>query len=79
MTFSLSLIDQANYKITIVTSSEGDAGTDSSVFMTIFGDKDQTEQFQLTKTKEGDQASFEAGKTNEFEMELDNVGNVCRK
>ncbi|CAF0906528.1 unnamed protein product [Adineta steineri] len=68
--------DQANYIITIITSSEKDAGTDSNVLMTIFGDKDQTKQFQLINTKQGEKALFESGTTNEFEMELDDVGNV---
>ena len=46
--------------------------------MTIFGDKDITKQFQLTNTKQGDKPLFEIGKTNEFEMELDDVGKVYR-
>jgi hypothetical protein len=45
--------------------------------MTIIGDKDVTKQFQLINTKQGNEASFETGKINEFEMELDDVGNVC--
>ncbi|CAF2907936.1 unnamed protein product [Rotaria sp. Silwood2] len=68
--------DQATYTIMVVTSSEEDAGTNSDVLMTIFGDKDKTKQFQLTNTKQGDKALFESGKTNEFEMELDDVGNI---
>jgi hypothetical protein len=46
--------------------------------MTIIGDKDITKQFQLINTKQGDKALFESGKINEFEMELDDVGNVCK-
>ena len=61
-----------------MTSSEDHAGTDSSVLMTIIGDKDITKQFQLTNTKQGDKPSFEIGSKNEFEMELDDVGIVCR-
>ncbi|CAF0753759.1 unnamed protein product [Rotaria sp. Silwood1] len=68
--------DQATYTITVVTSSEEDAGTKSGVLMTIFGDKDKTKQFELTNTKQGDKALFESGKTNEFEMELDDVGHI---
>ncbi|CAF3803025.1 unnamed protein product [Rotaria sordida] len=68
--------DQATYTITVVTSSEEDAGTKSGVLMTIFGDKDSTKQFQLTNTKQDDKALFESGKTNEFEMELDDVGSI---
>jgi hypothetical protein len=46
--------------------------------MTIFGDKAITKQFQLINTKQGDKAVFETGKTNEFQMELDDVGKVWK-
>ena len=59
-----------------MTSSDDHAGTDSGVLMTIFGEKDATKQFQVNRTKQGDSAVFETGTTNEFEMELDDVGNV---
>jgi hypothetical protein len=72
------LIDQSTYKITIVTSSEENSGTDSGVLMTIFGDKDITKQFQLINPKQDDKGLFESGQTNEFEMELDDVGKVNR-
>jgi hypothetical protein len=44
--------------------------------MTISGNKDVTKQFQLINTKQGHQVEFETGQTNEFEMELDDVGKV---
>jgi hypothetical protein len=47
--------------------------------MTIFGDKGITKQFQVINTRQGDQAVFETGKTNEFEMELDDVGKVNQR
>ncbi|CAF1409527.1 unnamed protein product [Adineta ricciae] len=74
----ISKKDQAKYLITIVTGSGKDAGTDSGVFMVVEGDKDQTERFQLVNTKRGEKALFESGTTNEFEMELDDVGNINR-
>lgn len=46
--------------------------------MTIFGDQDATKQFQLTRTKQGDAAKFSEGTTNEFEMNLVDVGQVNR-
>jgi secreted protein with Ig-like and vWFA domain len=64
------------YSITIETSSEDNSGTDSGVFMTIYGEKNRTKQVQLNTTKQGDDALFEQSKTNEFELELDDVGNV---
>ncbi len=71
------MLDQATYLITVVTSAEDNAGTDSGILMTIVGDKDITKQFPLINTKRGNKAVFEAGRDNEFEMELDDVGTVC--
>ncbi len=70
------LIDQILYTITIVTSSENDSGTDSGVFMTIYGDKDRTKQFQLITTKQDSELLFKQNQTNKFEIELNDVGNV---
>lgn len=65
------------YTITIVTSSENDSGTDSGVFMTIYGDKDRTKQFQLiTNEQNSDIFLFKQNEINQFEMELDDVGKV---
>jgi hypothetical protein len=64
------------YTITIVTSSENDSGTDSGVFMTIYGDKGQTKQFQLVTTKQGSDLLFKPGETKEFKVELNDVGKV---
>lgn len=69
-------VDQVKYKITVVTSSENDSGTDSGVFMTIYGDKNQTKQFQLANTEKGSELLFKPGETREFQMELDDVGTV---
>jgi hypothetical protein len=65
------------YTIRIVTSSENDSGTDSGVFMTIYGNKSQTKQFQLITTKQDSNLLFKPGETNEFTIELNDVGNVC--
>lgn len=62
-----------------MTNSDDHAGTDSGVLMTIFGDKDATKQFQVNRTKQGDLAVFKTGTTNEFEMELDDVGHVSER
>jgi hypothetical protein len=69
-------IDQTIYTITIVTSSEKDSGTDSGVFMTIYGDKGQTKTFQLITTKQDSELLFKPGGANQFEFELDDVGIV---
>jgi hypothetical protein len=45
--------------------------------MTIYGDKDRTKQFQLITTKKDPELLFKQGETNKFEIELNDVGNVC--
>jgi hypothetical protein len=72
---NIDLIYQVMYTITTVTSSEDDSGTDSGVFMTIFGENDRTKQFQLTK--QNSDSLFQQGGTDQFEIELDDVGDVC--
>ena len=44
--------------------------------MTIYGDKDRTKQFQLITTKQDSELLFKPGETNQFEIELNDVGNV---
>lgn len=44
--------------------------------MTIIGDKDLTKQFQLINDTNNNKELFSTGITNEFQMELDDVGNV---
>ncbi len=65
------------YTITIVTSSENDSGTDSGVFMTMYGDKGRTEQFQLISTRQDSDLLFKPGETNEFKIALNDIGKVC--
>lgn len=72
--FSIYLIHQVIYKITIVTSSENESSTDSGVFMTIYGENGQTKQFQLTN--QNPDSLFQKGNTDQFEIELNDVGNV---
>lgn len=64
------------YNITIITSSENDSGTDSGVFMTIYGDKNQTKQFQLVSTEKSSELLFKPGETRQFQVELNDVGTV---
>ena len=61
-----------------MTKSDDFAGTDSGVLMTIFGDQAATKQFPLARTKQGDVPKFAEGSTNEFQLDLDDVGQVNR-
>lgn len=64
------------YKITVVTSSEDDSGTDSGVFMKIYGEDDQIEQFQLMYPEQDSEVLFQQGNKDHFEIELIDVGKV---
>jgi hypothetical protein len=65
------------YTITVVTSSEDDSSTDSGVFMTIYGEKNRTKQFQLITSNQDSESLFKQGQTSEFQIELNDVGPVC--
>lgn len=63
---------QALYTITIMTSTEPDSGTDSGVFMTIYGEAIKTNQIVLTESE----TRFNRGDIYQFEIELIDVGIV---
>ena len=73
----LSFIDQTLYTITVVTSSESNAGTNSGVLMTIYGGENRTKQFQLIATEQDSKLLFQPGSTDKFQIELNDVGTVC--
>jgi hypothetical protein len=65
------------YVIRVKTGHGLNAGTDSSVFLTIFGNKTKTEQIQLSKgsaKREG--KLFDKAKLDEFHVMAPNVGQV---
>ncbi|CAF1064509.1 unnamed protein product [Rotaria sordida] len=68
--------DQILYRIKIITSSEDDSGTDSNVFMKIYGENDQTKRFQLITTEQDSKLLFKKGKTDKFDIKLNDVGNI---
>ncbi|CAF3372205.1 unnamed protein product [Rotaria sp. Silwood1] len=68
--------DHTLYRIKIVTSSNNDSGTDSSVFMKIYGENDRTQRFQLITTDQDPKSLFKQGQTDQFEIKLNNVGNI---
>ena len=69
-------IDQILYDIRVITSSEDDSGTDSGIFMTIYGEEHRTEEFQLTATDQQQKPLFQPGSKDHFSMKLDDVGRV---
>ncbi|CAF3856631.1 unnamed protein product [Rotaria magnacalcarata] len=67
---------QVLYKITTVTNSADESATDSGVFMIIYGDNDRTKQFQLITTEQDPETFFQKGNTDNFEFNLDDVGEI---
>lgn len=67
----------AEYVITTITGNKLGAGTDSNVFIVVYGDKAQTAKIQLKNTEtQGD--PFEKGKTDIFRVNGLNCGNMSK-
>ena len=63
------------YTIWIRTGNEALAGTDSNVFIQLFGTTGQTESIHLPAR---DIFSFEAGSTDKYVLEVPDVGELTR-
>ncbi|KAG2499991.1 hypothetical protein HYH03_002273 [Edaphochlamys debaryana] len=61
-----------NYEITVVTSDIKGAGTDSNVFMVMYGDKNTSGEVKLENGPE----NFSRGRTDVFNVDLLPLGNV---
>ncbi|CAF4182729.1 unnamed protein product, partial [Rotaria sordida] len=58
------------YKITVYTGNKSGAGTDADVFITLYGNLDETDAIQLDNKDN----NFETGKKDEFTIECPAVG-----
>uniref|UniRef100_A0A3Q2V469 Lipoxygenase homology PLAT domains 1a n=1 Tax=Haplochromis burtoni TaxID=8153 RepID=A0A3Q2V469_HAPBU len=56
------------YEVTVVTGDVQNAGTDTQIFMTVFGANGSTEEMLLQKNED-----FERGQEDTFNMEIDDV------
>lgn len=63
--------------MTVRTGDDENAGTDARVFLQLFGDNGETDPLLLDTTKTNSN-KFEAGQTNEYDLEAVNVGQVNR-
>jgi hypothetical protein len=59
----------------VLTGNDENAGTDARVFLQLFGDKGETDPL-LLDTTETNSHKFERGKSNEYDLESVNVGQV---
>jgi hypothetical protein len=63
------------YTVTVRTEDELGAGTDSNVFLEIYGEFGQTDR-HILHTSETHSNKFEKGQTDIFKLEAANVGQV---
>ncbi|CAF1522163.1 unnamed protein product [Adineta ricciae] len=64
-----------SYKITVVTGDKDRSGTDAKVFLTIYGDKEDSGEHQLDHS-EPNENPFEQTQTDTFYMELISLGKL---
>ena len=67
---------QMRYTIIVMTNGDKDAGTDSGVFLTIYGDEKQTMPIHLLQTKQGNDAQFQPNSVNIFQFDFEDIGQV---
>ncbi|XP_077208521.1 oxygen-regulated protein 1 [Paroedura picta] len=68
-------VDLEEYIITVYTGDKRGAGTDASVHIILFGDKDSSQLIQLNKSLDH-RDPFERGKTDTFKIKTKNVGRL---
>jgi lipoxygenase homology domain-containing protein 1 len=64
-----------NYDIVVKTSDLLGAGTDSNVFIKIYGDLRTTQRLELKKSK-SHMNKFESGHSDQFRIKEENVGEI---
>lgn len=77
--FILFFIIETKYRVAVVTGDELGAGTDSNVFITVFGAKANTGEIKLNESNCVNQKKkdlFEKGTTDQFEFEAKDVGSM---
>lgn len=63
---------ELDYRITLKTGDEKDAGTDANVYLQMFGEKGKTQTFALRE--EGDKRRFEKGRMDKFLIRTLDIG-----
>ncbi|XP_078368600.1 lipoxygenase homology domain-containing protein 1-like isoform X2 [Oculina patagonica] len=68
------LSQEVDYRIMVKTGDENDAGTDSNVYLQMFGEKGKTQNFSLRE--EGDKRRFERGRMDKFLIRTQDIGKL---
>lgn len=63
------------YNVTVVTSDKRNAGTDATVYIQLFGNKNDSGKIDLVASKTN-KKKFERGNSDEFEIKTSDVGNI---
>ncbi|XP_057675206.1 lipoxygenase homology domain-containing protein 1-like isoform X2 [Corythoichthys intestinalis] len=66
---AVSISQKVIYEVTVVTGDIQNAGTDTNIFMTVFGANGSTEEMLLQKNED----RFERGQEDTFNMEIDDI------
>jgi hypothetical protein len=64
-----------DFEVTVTTGNKLGAGTDSKVFLVLYGDKGQSDKLHLVETKTNTDP-FEKGKKDVFDISTVNIGDV---
>lgn len=68
------LSQEVDYRITVKTGEETNAGTDANVYLQMFGENGKTQNFSLRE--EGDKRRFESGRVDKFLIRTQDVGKL---
>uniref|UniRef100_A0A8D3A845 Lipoxygenase homology PLAT domains 1 n=1 Tax=Scophthalmus maximus TaxID=52904 RepID=A0A8D3A845_SCOMX len=66
---AISISQKIIYEVTVVTGDVQDAGTDTQIFMSVFGANGSTEEMLLQKNED----RFERGQEDTFNLEIDDI------
>ncbi|CAF1123841.1 unnamed protein product [Adineta ricciae] len=65
-----------DYEVTVKTGDKRGAGTDANVYLSMFGDKTNSERHELKETTDRTINRFEKGATNRFKIQGADVGKI---
>jgi hypothetical protein len=60
------------YRITVFTGTEKDSGTDANVYITLYGESGNSGERQIGN----DRNNFERGQSDEFSIDMIDIGNI---
>ncbi|XP_048065057.1 lipoxygenase homology domain-containing protein 1 isoform X2 [Megalobrama amblycephala] len=66
---TISIIRKVVYEVTVVTGDTQNAGTDTNIFITVFGANGSSEEMLLLKNED----RFERGQEDTFNLEIDDI------